>query len=274
VNPFVTVVDSPDFSITDGGLVRAAAANYMYGILFVEYSGQKNTPFVEAVLQYKKSNGAIVFSEKTYINNEGFAKFSSSTSITSSYVTPQYNTAVLRLIEDLSAYSVDLTDIHSIDIKFRGSSTQISEIVRNPIRRGSISKEADTTWYLPITNDHEKSIYLILTLGVLKDSVGRLGYWTSGYLQFYDGAQWKDDYQSVISSGRSGRLRFYELKPNYLTGALSMDSAVIGCSYPAGSASSISTRSLSEGPLSIDRRNYLMHRAHDEYTKALEETLR
>ncbi len=272
INPVVTVTDSTEFTVTDGGLVRSSSTStYMYGVLFVEYSGSESVCFVRATLKYMDSNGDVLYTDSTYVTNDGFALLNSVA--TDTYVSPAHNTAVINLIDDLSDYSIDLTNISMIDVKFTHSDSGVDSIVDAPLIKDSVVEVSGSEWYLPVTNTYGSPVYVSSGIGWFNDSTGRLGYWAYGSLHELDGSSWSYN-DSIIDNGQSARVVFHKNTPDYLSADLSLQSVILGCDLPdSASTSVLFPSSYRMNALSVDEMNAALSRARIEHAWTLEQTV-
>ncbi|MDC7219533.1 MAG: hypothetical protein PQJ59_06300 [Spirochaetales bacterium] len=237
VDPIVSLVDSSDYTISDCGLVRASStSDYMYGIFEVEYTGDENILFPRADFVFKDINGNILYTDFTFIYNDGMAIMSSDADI-NTYLTPEDNVGYMRIIEDLGDYSIYLGNIYSVEITISDSNSSLtstlSEVLDCPFTMGDLVHEEDSSvWYTPATNTDTQAVSLEFSFTLFNDTEGRIGYWSSSNTyESSDGETWAQD-DDIIDPDQTARVFVSKTTPDYLgTDNLIYYKDCLMCSY-------------------------------------------
>jgi len=219
VDPVITLTSSPDFSITESGLMRADInSGYMYGMVIVKYTGSTIRRSVRADLSYRDISGNELFSEYTYLENQGYLTYL--TIPFGTYVSPSYPDGYLLLIEDLDDWNIDLSEIAEINITF--SATAVSATIHgtpvshdDPVLVYQSTEELE--FYVPIVNADSTNLRNFSSMMLPVDSLGRIGLWTYGDLyQTNDGGASYDVLSGdPFETGESARLNFDFFIPGY-----------------------------------------------------------
>ncbi len=233
VNPVVILVDSPDFTVTEGGLIHNPSPSelisydYLWGVFFVDYTGTENLRSVAAAISYRNSDGEELYnSSSTYVwNDDGYVW--TGTTGTQSYMTPLYNHGVLIPSFDLLDAGLNLADITTLEIEFSSWDAGTSPVVRDALTLGEITSDSENDYFV-VTNTSDSTMRILGTYCLYTDEAGHLGYSAPPFIEVFEDGIWVSKGDFVVESDQQIRLKFMRIKPSYLSGGAELPFPSVG----------------------------------------------
>jgi len=120
---FSVIVNDSNYSVEQGAIGYSSEySDYVYGIIKIKYLGSEDRISIQVDVVFEDENSNRLFTDWSYIWNPKMCKYTSIDYNTSSFFTPTYNTGYYFIIEDLSYYNINLSDISKVYLTITSSS--------------------------------------------------------------------------------------------------------------------------------------------------------